>query len=60
MVWDFKGMFDGKSFSYKSHTVPMLRLYKAKVKVIEMKGKKIPTGLHVPISDWINTSEIKW
>ena len=55
MVWDFKGMFDGKSFSYRSHTVPMLRLYQAKVKMVEVGDKKVPTGLQAPITDWINT-----
>lgn len=60
MVWDFMGMFDGKTFSYKSHTIPMLRLYKAKAKAAKMKGKKITIGTHVPISDWINMDKIKW
>lgn len=60
MVWDFKGMFDGKTFAYKSHTIPMLRLYRAKVKVVDMGGKKVPTGKWVPIGDWINTDETKW
>jgi len=64
MVWDFKGMFDGKTFSYKSHTVPMLVIMKAKVKMVEIQtdeGKKmVPTGGVYPISDWINTDEIKW
>lgn len=60
MVWDFKGMFGGKTFAYKSHTIPMLRIFKAKVKMVDVKGKKLPTGLLVPISDWINTSEVKW
>ena len=60
MVWDFKGMFEGKKFSYKSHTIPMLRLYRAKVKMVDIKGKKVPTGLLVPVTDWINTDEITW
>ncbi|MBW2092101.1 MAG: ABC transporter substrate-binding protein [Deltaproteobacteria bacterium] len=60
MVWDFKGMFGGKTFSYKSHTIPMMRMYKAKVKMVEVKGKKVPTGMVVPITDWINTDEVKW
>ncbi|MBW1786560.1 MAG: ABC transporter substrate-binding protein [Deltaproteobacteria bacterium] len=60
MIWDFKGMFDGKSFAYKSHTVPMLRLYQYKVKVVDMGGRKIPTGMGVPISNWMNTDQIKW
>jgi branched-chain amino acid transport system substrate-binding protein len=57
MVWDFKGMFDGKSFSYKSHTVPMLRLYQGKVKMVDAGDKKVPTGLQVPITPWINYEE---
>ncbi len=60
MVWDFKGMFGGKTFAYKSHTVPMLRIFKAKVKMVKMGNKKVPTGGVYPISDWINTDEIKW
>ena len=60
MVWDFKGMFGGKTFAYKSHTIPMLRIYKASVKMVDVKGKKLPTGAVVPISDWINTDEIAW
>ncbi|MBU2551369.1 MAG: ABC transporter substrate-binding protein, partial [Proteobacteria bacterium] len=60
MVWDFKGMFDGKTFAYKSHTIPMLRIFKAQVKMVEVDGKPVPTGGVYPISDWINTDEIKW
>jgi branched-chain amino acid transport system substrate-binding protein len=60
MVWDFQGMFAGKTFSYKSHTIPMLRIYKANVKMVKMGDKMVPTGAVVPISDWINTDEIKW
>ncbi|MBW2061053.1 MAG: hypothetical protein JRI95_05740, partial [Deltaproteobacteria bacterium] len=60
MVWDFKGLFEGKTFSYKSHTIPMLRMFKAHVKMVEVKGKKFPTGKVVPITDWINTDEVKW
>jgi hypothetical protein len=60
MTWDFKGMFDGKSFAYKSHRVPMLRLFQYKIKIVKMKGKPIPTGAVVPISDWVNTDEVKW
>jgi ABC-type branched-subunit amino acid transport system substrate-binding protein len=60
MVWDFEGMFGGKKFSYKSHTIPMMRMWKAEVKMVEVEGKKVPTGLVVPIGDWINTDEIKW
>ena len=60
MVWDFRGMFDGKVFSYKSHTIPMLRIFKAHVKMVKMGDKMVPTGAVVPISDWINTDKIKW
>lgn len=60
MVWDFKGTFDGRTFSYKSHTIPMMRIFKANVKMVTVKGKKVPTGGLTPISDWINTDEIKW
>jgi hypothetical protein len=60
MVWDFKGMFGGKTFSYRSHTIPMLRIFKANVKMVKIKGKPVPTGAVVPITDWINTDEIKW
>jgi len=60
MVWDFKGMFGGKTFSYKSHTIPMLRMYKAKVKMVKMGDKMVPTGGLQAISDWINTDEISW
>jgi branched-chain amino acid transport system substrate-binding protein len=60
MVWDFKGMFGGKKFSYKSHTIPMLRIFKAKVKMVKVGGRMVPTGGVYPISDWINTDEIEW
>ena len=60
LVWDFKGMFGGKTFSYKSHTIPMLQIMKAKVKLVDYKGKKVPMGGVYPISEWINTDEIQW
>jgi branched-chain amino acid transport system substrate-binding protein len=60
LVWDFKGMFGGKTFSYKSHTIPMLRVYEAKVKMVKMGEKMVPTAGVYPISDWINTDEIDW
>jgi hypothetical protein len=60
LVWDFNGMFDGKTFSYKSHTIPMLHMYKAKVKMVDMEGKKVPTGGVYPLGEWVNTDEIKW
>jgi branched-chain amino acid transport system substrate-binding protein len=60
MVWDFRGMFGGKTFSYKSHKIPMLRVYKAQVKMVKMGDKMVPTGGVYPISDWINTDEITW
>lgn len=60
MTWDFKGMFDGKTFSYKSHTIPMLRMYKAHVKMVKMGDKMVPTGGLEALGDWINTDEISW
>lgn len=60
MVWDFKGMFDGKTFSYKSHTIPMMTIIRGEVKMVKSGGKPVPTGACVPISDWINTDEIQW
>ncbi len=47
LTWDFNGVFEGKSFSYKSHTIPMVRLYKAQAK--ENKWQ--------PIGEWINVNE---
>jgi len=60
MVWDYKGMFGGKTFSYASHTIPMTRIYWAKVKMVTVEGKPVPTGQVAPISEWINTAEIQW
>ena len=60
MVWDYKGMFGGKTFSYKSHTIPMMMIFKAKVKMVKVKGKPVPTGGVYPITDWINTDEVRW
>ena len=60
MVWDFMGMYDGQTFSYSKHTIPMLRLYKAKVKMVEMGGKKVPTGMWIPLGGWVNTDKVKW
>ncbi len=60
MVWDFKGMFGGKTFSYASHTIPMMRVYFAEVKMLKVKGKKVPTGRITPISEWIDTTKVKW
>jgi len=60
MVWDFKGMFGGKKFSYKSHTIPMLQIFKGKVKMVKMGDKMVPTGGVLPITEWINTDEVKW
>ena len=60
MVWDFNGMFGGKTFSYKSHTIPMLQIFKADVKLVDYKGKKVPMGAVVPITDWINVDEVQW
>jgi branched-chain amino acid transport system substrate-binding protein len=60
MVWDFNGMFDGKTFSYKSHTIPMMRMFKASVKMVKMGDKMVPTGGVTPVGPWVNTDEIKW
>jgi len=60
LVWDFHGMFDGKTFNYKSHTIPMMRMYKAHVKMVKMGDKMVPTGGLTPVGDWINTDEIEW
>jgi hypothetical protein len=60
LIWDFKGMFGGKKFAYKSHTIPMLKLFKAKVKMVKVGGKMLPTGGVYPISDWIDTTDIRW
>jgi len=64
MIWDFKGMFGGKLFSYKSHTIPMLRLFQARVKMAKIQTgegeKTVPSGGVYPISDWINTDMIEW
>jgi branched-chain amino acid transport system substrate-binding protein len=60
MVWDFDGTFGGKKFSYKSHTIPMMGLFKAKVQMVKMGDKQVPTGGVYPLGEWINTDEIKW
>jgi len=60
MVWDFNGMFGGKTFSYASHTIPMQRIFYADVKMVTVGGKKVPTGAVTPISDWIDTTKLKW
>ncbi len=60
MVWDFMGMFDGQSFSYKSHTIPMMRMYRAHVEMVKVKGKRLPTGYMTPIGGWLNSDEIDW
>lgn len=60
MVWDFNGLFDGKTFSYKSHTIPMVRIYRAESKTVEAGGKRVPKGVLHPISDWIDTSKVSW
>jgi branched-chain amino acid transport system substrate-binding protein len=60
LVWDFHGMFDGQTFSYKSHTIPMMRMYKAHVKMVKMGDKMVPTGGLDPVGAWVNTDEIKW
>ncbi len=61
LVWDFKGMFRGKKFAYKkTHTIPMMQMFKANVKMVKMGEAMVPTGAVVPISDWINSDEVKW
>jgi branched-chain amino acid transport system substrate-binding protein len=60
MVWDFKGMFGGKTFSYASHTIPMMRVYYAKVKMMDVGGKSVPTGEVAPISEWIDSTKVEW
>jgi branched-chain amino acid transport system substrate-binding protein len=60
MLWDFKGMFGGKKFSYRAHTVPMLQIFKAKVKMVKVGSKMVPTGGVYPITDWINTNDVRW
>jgi branched-chain amino acid transport system substrate-binding protein len=56
LVWDYHGVFGGRGFSYKSHTIPMVRTYRCKVeKEVEQAGKKVAVGTWTPISPWINT-----
>jgi len=56
MVWDYHGLFAGRGFSYKSHTIPMVRIYRCQVeKEIEKGGRKIGVGTWKPLSPWINT-----
>lgn len=60
MVWDFHGLFDGKSFSYKSHTIPMVRIFRAESKSVEVDGKRVPRGSLHPLTDWIETDKVQW
>jgi branched-chain amino acid transport system substrate-binding protein len=60
MVWDFKGLFDGKKFDYRFHTVPMVQVFKAQVKMQKVGDKEVPTGAVKPVTDWLNVNEIKW
>ncbi len=56
MVWDYHGLFGGRAFSYKSHTIPMVRIYRCQVeKEVEKAGRKIGVGTWKPLSPWINT-----
>jgi branched-chain amino acid transport system substrate-binding protein len=56
MVWDYNGLFAGRGFSYKSHTIPMVRVYRCKVeKEVEKAGRKVAVGTWTAISPWINT-----
>jgi branched-chain amino acid transport system substrate-binding protein len=60
MVWDFHGLFDGKTFSYKSHTIPMVRIFRAESKTVELDGKRVPKGTLHPLTEWIDTDKVKW
>ena len=60
MVWDFHGLFDGKSFSYKSHTIPMVRIFRAESKSVEVDGKRVPRGSLHPLTEWIETDKVQW
>lgn len=60
MVWDFKGLFDGKKFEYRFHTIPMVRVSRAKVKMQKVGDKEVPTGAVEPITDWIDVNHVKW
>lgn len=60
MVWDFKGLFDGKKFDYRFHTVPMVRVFKAQVKMQKVGDKEVPIGAVEPITDWIDVNHVKW
>lgn len=60
MVWDFHGLFDGKTFSYKSHTIPMVRIFRAESKTVEVDGKRVPKGILHPLTEWIDTDKVKW
>lgn len=60
MVWDFKGLFDGKKFDYRFHTVPMVQVFKAQVKMQKVGEKEVPTGAVRPITDWLDVNQIRW
>lgn len=60
LVWDFKGMFDGQTFSYETHTVPMMQIFRAKVKMVKVGDKMVPTGGVYPITEWIDATKIEW
>ena len=60
MVWDFHGLFDGKTFSYQSHTIPMVRIFRAESKTVEVGGKRVPKGTLHPLTDWMDTDKMKW
>jgi hypothetical protein len=56
MIWDYHGLFGGRGFAYKSHTIPMVRIYRCKVeKEVEKAGKRMGVGTWLPLSPWINT-----
>jgi len=60
MVWDFHGLFDGKTFSYQSHTIPMVRIFRAESRMVEVGGKRVPKGTLHPLTDWMDTDKMKW
>ena len=45
--WDFAGMYEGKTFSYASHKVPMARIFKASAAQNQWN----------PITPWMNVDE---
>ena len=54
------GARPAQGFSEVTHTIPMLRIFEGKVKMVKVGDKMVPTGGVYPISDWINSDEIQW